>query len=410
MTQFDDICVLGSGPAALAIASACTGGGATVALVAPDPESRWEPNYCLWADELPRGMDDLCEHRWVGASFFTSLGMRKLDRAYVKLDTPGLQSFFWGALHAGSARIVSARAIRLEPRSGETRVYTDDGATVRARVVVDASGASSPFIQRAHRRPPAFQTAFGLLLRAPGHGFDPMRAVLMDYRSVSPRDVDPPSFLYALPLSDDHLFVEETCLARRPAFGLDALRARLEVRLTSLGLHRGEQIRQEHCWIPMGLGLPVPGQALVPFGAAAAMVHPASGYSLAHVLRKANPVADSILQGLEMGDPERAVASANATLWPRAHRASWELYTFGLETLVGMGAAQIAQFFDAFFQLPSDAWAGFLGGTLTPIELGTVMNRLFWTLPPRARWQLLRKGFAAGAAPLTRSFLQSDVT
>jgi lycopene cyclase-like protein len=381
-----------------------------VALVAPEPESPWQPNYCLWADELPAGMEELVERRWSAASVFTSSEVRNLQRAYVKLDTRGLQSFHWHALRAGSARVVSAPATHLEHRAGESRIHTDDGSAVRARVVVDASGAGSPFIQRAHRRAPAFQTAFGLMLHAPAHGFDPMRMVLMDYRSASSDASDPPSFLYVLPMSDDRLFVEETSLASRPAMGLDVLRVRLETRLASLGLDRCERVREEHCSIPMGLGLPVPGQAMVAFGAAGAMVHPASGYLMAHVLRKANLVAASIIEGLDAGDTELAIASANAAVWPRAHRTTWELYAFCLETLVGMDSSDIAQFFDSFFQLPLHAWSGFLGGNLAPAELGTVMARLFCTLPPRSRWHLVRKGLSDGAAPLARSLLQSDMT
>lgn len=381
-----------------------------MALVAPEPESPWQPNYCLWADELPAGMEELVERRWSAASVFTSLEARNLQRAYVKLDTRGLQSFYWRGLRAGSARVASARATLLEHRAGETRIHTDDGAAVRARVVVDASGAGSPFIQRTHRRAPAFQTAFGLMVHAPGHGFDPMRMVLMDYRSASSDASDPPSFLYVLPMSDDRLFVEETSLARRPAMGLDVLRVRLETRLASLGLHRCERVREEHCSIPMGLGLPLPGQALIPFGAAAAMVHPVSGYLIAHVLRKANLVAASIVEGLDAGDTDLAIASANAAVWPRAHRATWELYAFCLEGLVGMSSSEIAQFFDSFFRLPLHAWSGFLGGNLASGEIGTIMTRLFWTLPLRSRWHLIRKGVSAGAAPLARSLLESDMT
>ena len=156
----------------------------------------------------------------------------------------------------------------------------------------------------------------------------------------------------------------------------------------------------------MGLGLPVLEQLLVPFGAAAAMVHPASGYLISHVLRKADPVAASILEGLGSGDPRRAIALGNATLWRPSERRVWELYSFGLETLVGMSATEIACFFDSFFQLPQPAWSGFLGGTLTPSELGVVMTRIFRSSPSSVQWHLLRTGLSAGAAPLARSVLQ----
>ncbi|MDH3726160.1 MAG: lycopene cyclase family protein [Myxococcales bacterium] len=410
MTSLSEIGVLGSGPAALSIAAACSQRGASVVLIAPEPEATWKPNYCLWADEVPRGIEDSTEHLWAEASVVTPLGSRVFERPYAKLDTSALQVYFWKTLRAGAVRVVSGRATHLDHRAGETRIHTGDGTVVHVRLVIDASGAGGPFVKRAHRQAPAFQTAFGVMLRAPNHGFDPNQMVLMDFRPASNQDPDPPSFLYVLPLGDDRLFIEETSLARRPAMGLHLLQARLEARLISLGLQRCERMGEERCSIAMGLGLPVPEQPLVPFGAAGAMVHPASGYLISHVLRKADPVAASILEGLGAGGATLAIALGNATLWPRADRAVWELYSFGLETLVGMNAEEIARFFDAFFRLPQEGWSGFLAGTLSPSELGIVMTRLFRILPPSVRWHLLRTGLSAGAAPLARSFLQPGIT
>ena len=410
MDNLHDIGVLGSGPAALSIAAACARRGASVALIAPEPESPWKPNYCLWADELPEGMENLVEHLWAEVCVVTPWRSQVLERPYIKLETRELQGFLWDTLRSGSVRVTSDRATRLDHREGETRVHTEDGATKRVRVVIDASGAGSLFIRRMHRRAPAFQTAFGLLLRAPNHGFDPKRMVLMDFGEPSSQASGPPSFLYVLPLGEDRLFVEETSLARRPAMRLDLLRARLEARLARHGLEQCERLSEEHCSIPMGLGLPEPRQPLVPFGTAAAMVHPASGYLISRVLRQADPVAESILAGLASGDAALAIASGNATLWPRPQRTVWELYGFGLETLVSLSASQIARFFDAFFQLPKDAWSGFLSGNLSPSALGLVMTQIFRSLPASVRWHLVRTGLSAGAAPLLRSALQPGTT
>jgi lycopene cyclase-like protein len=140
------------------------------------------------------------------------------------------------------------------------------------------------------------------------------------------------------------------------------------------------------------------------------MVHPASGYLIGHVLRKADPVAESILENLASGDAAAAVASGNATVWPRAQRAVWELYSFGLETLVGMTAEEMGRFFDSFFRLPQEAWSGFLSGTLQPAALGAAMMRLFGDLPLSVRWHLVRAGLSAGAAPFARSFFQPGTT
>jgi len=187
------------------------------------------------------------------------------------------------------------------------------------------------------------------------------------------------------------------------------LRERLEARLSSLGLARSKRIGQEHCSIAMGLGLPAPVQSLVPFGAAAGMVHPASGYLMAHVLRKAVPVAESILNGLDSGGADDALAAGNAALWPRAQRRVWEIYGFGLEALVGMNISETHCFFDSFFRLSLDDWSGFLRGDLTVSRLGAVMTSLFHGLPSSVRWHLVRTGLFAGVAPLARSVLQPGV-
>lgn len=410
MTGLYDIGVLGSGPAALSIAAACGRLGASVLIVAPEPESPWLPNYCLWADEVPLEMEGLAEHTWPEVCVATRCGTRTLNRPYAKLSTLELQKFLWNVLRSHSSRVIPGRASYLDHRDGETWIHVDDGSAHRVRLVVDASGATTRFVRRVHRRAPAFQTAYGLTLRASDHGFDPGQMMLMDFRPASSDATEPPSFLYALPLSGGRLFLEETSLARRPGMRLEVLRSRLQVRLKSLGLERAERIGEEHCSIPMGLGLPALRQPLVPFGAAASMVHPASGYLISQILRKADPVAKSILEGLDSGGADAAVASGNATLWPRAQRTVWELYGFGLEALVDMNATAISRFFDSFFQLPLEAWSGFLAGTLGPSELGVVMTRLFRSLPASVRWHLVRRGLSGGAAPLARSVLQSGLT
>jgi lycopene beta-cyclase len=378
-------------------------------IVAPEPESLWLPNYCLWADEVPSEMEGVAEHFWPEVCVATPLGTRKLDRSYVKLSTRELQTSLWTAFRSATAGVIPRRARDLDHRVGETWIHVDDGSTHRARVVVDASGATTRFVRRVHHQAPAFQTAYGLVLHAPDHGFDPLQMTLMDFRPASSDATEPPSFLYAMPLGEGRLFLEETSLARRPAVRLEVLRARLQVRLESLGLERAERMGEERCSIPMGLGLPAPGQPLVPFGAAASMVHPASGYLISQIFRKADPVAKSIVEGLDSGGTDAAIASGNATLWPRAQRIVWELYGFGLEALVDMNATAITRFFDSFFELPLEAWSGFLAGTLRPSELGVVMTRLFRSLPSSVRWHLVRRSLSGGAAPLARSFLQSGL-
>jgi lycopene cyclase-like protein len=168
-------------------------------LVAPEPEALWLPNYCVWADEVPPQLEGLVEHSWPEVCVATPLGNRKLGRPYVKLSTLGLHTSFWSSLRSGATHVIPSRASHLDHRVGETRIHVDDGSTHRARVVVDASGAATPFVHRVHRRAPAFQTAYGLMLRAPDHGFDPGQMMLMDFRPASTDATEPPSFFMRCP-------------------------------------------------------------------------------------------------------------------------------------------------------------------------------------------------------------------
>lgn len=401
-----DIGVLGSGPAALSIAAACVRRGASVVLVAPEPHAKWKPTYCLWKDEIAPSMESCIEKAWSHAGVETTVGSQLLERAYAKLDAEAFQRLLWERVLAGEVEVVDDCAEHLEHGPTGTRVETKNGALLQARVLIDASGGKTGFVRRSHPRPPAFQAAYGLLLQTTEHPFDPSRMVLMDFRPAPCEPTEPPSFLYVLPLSRERIFIEETSLALRPAMDFGQLRVRLEARLSQLGLSQSERLAEEYCLIPMGLGLPRSSQPVVPFGAAASMVHPASGYSISHILRKAEPVAAAITEALDADGPQSAAAAGHRALWPAAQRASWELYRFGLETLVQMSTAETALFFARFFALPQKAWSGFLGGGLRPSELRQVMTRLFFDLPGPVQWHLMRTGFSAGAAPLASSIFR----
>ncbi|MEM7437589.1 MAG: lycopene cyclase family protein [Myxococcota bacterium] len=400
-----DIAVLGSGPAALAVAGALRSRDASVLLVAPAPRASWKPMYAMWRDEVPPTLEDAIERCWDGTLVRTLEGAHEVGRAYAKLDTARYRASMWGRLDRGGVEVIADRAVAVDATPDGADVQTESGQRRSARVVVDASGAETPFVERVHARPPAYQMAYGLLLDAPGHGFDAQQAVLMDFVPADPASPDPASFLYALPLDGDRLFVEETSLARRPAMAIEDLAARLELRLAAHGLQGATRVAEEHCRIPMGLGLPKTRQRVVPFGAAAAMVHPASGYLQAHIHRKAPVVADAIMSGLASGGGHDATARANEAVWSTGERKAWELYAVGLESLVGMTAAQMGRFFHGFFSLPTASWSGYLAGTLAPPALRTVMNEVFRTLPLGLRWQLLRSSVTKGAAPLARSLV-----
>ena len=52
-----------------------------------------------------------------------------------------------------------------------------------------------------------------------------------------------PSFLYAMPLGGNRVFLEETCLVARPALPFATLKRRLERRCRALGITVGGWLR-----------------------------------------------------------------------------------------------------------------------------------------------------------------------
>ena len=68
----------------------------------------------------------------------------------------------------------------------------------------------------------------------------------------------------------------------------------------------------------MNVPLPDLTQRVVGFGGAASMVHPASGYLIASVLRRAPELASAVAQVLGRDAlPEEGAAAAWRALWPK---------------------------------------------------------------------------------------------
>lgn len=360
--------VIGDGPAGLAIAAACAGTGLTVRV---HGEGRaWDPSYAAWRDEVPMVPDEV----------FTSVTpivdvvapgagvprRHRIDRSYGVFDNQALRSHLLGALPAGS----------FEPG----RITPDDlaagPAALGADVMVIATGAdlTSP--------PGSWQTAHGVVLHEVPEqlDLDPAAVTLMDWRQPLEGPGGPASFCYVVPVHDGWL-VEETVLAADPAFAPDLLRQRLIARLGPGGEEvLAGAVRIEEVRIPMGASRPTTGRpGMVPFGAAAGLIHPATGYSVAASLRAAPRVAAAIAAG---DDP-------SAALWPRPYRRARVLHDYGLAALVRLDAAETGAFFDAFFGLPTERWADYLRVDVTPARLAGVMARVFRRAPWRVRARLM---------------------
>mmetsp|Transcript_29216 Transcript_29216/g.40729 ORF Transcript_29216/g.40729 Transcript_29216/m.40729 type:complete len:298 (-) Transcript_29216:312-1205(-) len=176
-----------------------------------------------------------------------------------------------------------------------------------------------------------------------------------------------PSFLYVLP-SKDKVFVEETCLISKIQVPFDELKRRLYQRLEqklNITLKPEDIIEEEASWIPLGGPLPKVPQPVLGFGAAAGLVHPASGYSIVNSLTRAAPVADAIVEGLQSGAREHPADNAWGVLWSAEQRRKMAFYQFGAEMISKMPLPLLQDFMRTFYQLPAPLWKGFLSHKLS---------------------------------------------
>ena len=213
----------------------------------------------------------------------------------------------------------------------------------------------------------------------------------MDFRSDHLSDeelLSPPSFLYAMDLGSETYFVEETSLASYPALSQDHLKKRLLTRLNNKGVKIEEILHEENCLFPMNLPLPYKNQSVLGFGGAASMVHPASGYMVGSLLRRAPSLAQEIAKAIKK-DPlistSRIARKGWQTLWTTELVQRHRLYQFGLQRLMSFDETLLRSFFDTFFKLPKKDWFGYLTNTLPLPRLFIVMPKLFYIAPSKVR-------------------------
>jgi lycopene beta-cyclase len=318
-----DVLVIGGGPAGRALARACAVEGLHTAIVDRHPQRTWSATYGAWADELPPNTPVAATSSVVRAY---AREEHLIPRTYVVLD--------------------NARLHELPPDVTVLRQPTE------ARYAFNATGA---------RKGRAEQTAVGTVIES-----NSTEATLMDWRNGD-------TFLYRVPLGDNRVLVEETCLARRPGMPLRELRARLHTRL--------EPGRQEE---RVRFPLDAPPQQSLAFGAAAGFIHPATGYSVATSLALAPKVARAVKAG---ENPKHVI-------WSRKARVVHALRRVGLEALLRMDADETRDFFELFFRLPAELQRAYLSGREDVKGTTAAMSALFRAAPAKLKWKL-----ATGALP-----------
>ena len=138
---------------------------------------------------------------------------------------------------------------------------------------------------------------------------------------------------------------------------------------------------------------------VVALGAAAPLVHPATGFSVARSLRVATRLADAAVTRLGgatgrpvgRGEPEgpadtswarRAVRDGQGELVHAMRRR-------GLDVLLRIPPGEVPEFFDRFFSLPARSRRAYLGAANDAAESLLAMLWVFARLSPRLRGHLI---------------------
>lgn len=382
-----DVVIAGAGPAGWAIASACARNGLVTELIDPSPDRPWRATYGAWRAELPVGLRGTIAASGRGVAIGTA--EHRLDGEYAVLDNAALRDALAApgvAVNRGTVRGVrrGRRGAALETASGDRH----------AAVVVDATGQRRVVLGRASRRPAAEQTAVGVVLdqaRAASL-VRPGEALFMDWRNEH-GEAGWPTFLYGVPVAPGRVLLEETSLARRPGLPLPVLRRRLRARMSRYGINP-PRVGEERVRFAVDTPLPPAGAwfgPVVPFGVAAPLMHPATGFSVAAALRLAPRLAAAIRDGLDRRGPGYAAAAAWRTVWSPSALAVYGMRSAGLRALLSMPVKQVPAFFDVFFELaPEHRWA-YLTGREDLAGTAAAMGALFRAAPwPLARHLVLR--------------------
>lgn len=399
-----DLAVVGGGPAGLAVAQQVSEAGLSVCTVDPFPKLIWPNNYGVWVDEF-EAMDllDCLDTTWSGAHVYIDDQTKKdLGRPYGRVNRKQLKSKMLQKCMSNGVRFHQAKVIKVIHEESKSLLICNDGVTVQASVVLDATGFSRCLVQYDKPYNPGYQVAYGILAEVDEHPFDVDKMVFMDWRDshlrnnaeLKERNDKIPTFLYAMPFSENRIFLEETSLVARPGLQMDDIKERMVARLRHLGIKVRSIEEDEHCVIPMGGPLPVLPQRVVGIGGTAGMVHPSTGYMVARTLAAAPIVAESIVQYLGSGNLSGNDLSAEVwkNLWPIERRRQREFFCFGMDILLKLDLQATRRFFDAFFDLEPHYWHGFLSSRLFLPDLISFGLSLFVHASSTSRLEIMAKG------------------
>ncbi|KAK9697254.1 hypothetical protein RND81_08G025200 [Saponaria officinalis] len=311
----------------------------------------------------------------------------------------------------------------MEGTDGYSVVACERGVTITCRLATVASGAASGKLLEYEVGGPrvCVQTAYGIEVEVENSPYDPNLMVFMDYRDYTKQSFQSPeakypTFLYAMPMSPTRVFFEETCLASVDAMPFDLLKKKLLARLETMGIRIIRTYEEEWSYIPVGGSLPSTEQRNLAFGAAASMVHPATGYSVVRSLSEAPNYASAIANLVKSGHSKSAILGQRRveniamqawnTLWPQERKRQRAFFLFGLALIVQLDIEGTRSFFRTFFRVPKWMWEGFLGSNLSSGDLILFAFYMFFIAPNDLRMGLIRHLLSdATGATMIRTYL-----
>ncbi len=361
--------VVGGGPAGRVLAVECARRGLATRLVDRAPDAPWRATYGAWAEQLPSWVPVAARAR----GRVVAVTEHVLDTDYAVIDVPALRAHLDAELAAHGVDVVAGSATGL---AGPGAIGLADGTVLRARTLVDAGGWRQP-LRAGRRAVPAEQTAFGLVVPDATPLVPPGEALFMDWRADH-GEPGWPTFLYGVPLGDGRTMLEETSLACRPGLPLPVLERRLRARLAHHGVEIAAGAAVERVRFPVDSPRHrTPG--VLGFGAAAPLVHPATGFSLAAAFR----LAPALAAALAAGRP------ADPVVWSWKAVAVHRLRRIGLEALLRMPAAEVPAFFEVFFRLPAHHRTAYLDGRDDLAGVLATMGALGRAADGRLRYRLI---------------------
>ncbi len=396
-----DILILGSGPAALCLASELAKQNLYIkGISTKSPNEKWENTYGIWASELEElGLESLLSHRWCKTVSFFGNGENKNG------NIPTNHNYDYGLINQEAFQNellkkckgiewLNETAKDITEKNKISEVICFSGLKIKARLVIDASGHKSNFVKRPIKNEIAQQAAYGIVGKFSSPPVNKEQFVLMDFRPNhlnKEEKLSSPSFLYAMDLGDEIFFVEETSLACYPALSQENLKKRLLNRLNNKGIKVCEIFHEENCLFPMNLPLPFKKQFVLGFGGAASMVHPASGYMIGSLLRRAPLLAEKLATFLKEPHLSSLELASKGwdVLWPYELKQRHKLYQYGLQRLMSFDESRLRSFFSNFFRLSTKEWVGFLTNTLPLPKLIYVMSKMFINSPLKVKLGML---------------------